>query len=530
MFKQFQHIWKNATVNKYQIVLRRFASSTVDHVTAKQQFEQSNKNYNQRRQHISAFHSCENAGQIRYISNNTVNNSTNLSRSENVTSKYKKMEANLKWRSDPVITTLETPQFKLILRKNILDLVALFQKHNYEIRIAGGAVRDLLMNITPTDIDFATTATPKQMVEMFTNENIRMINSNGEKHGTVTPRINDEENFEVTTLRIDVRTDGRHAEVEFTTDWLLDANRRDLTINSMFLGFDGKVYDYFFGYEDLKNRRVVFVGEPANRIQEDYLRILRYFRFYGKISSNPNNFDAKTIEAICENIDGLQKISGERIWTELKKILQGNHRLELFAKLIECGAGRYIGFPASIDCTDLFRLKQTLQTTFKDVPINSTTILSTVLNSKEDALCLHSRLKLSAYERDMAFFLAENKAATRDIDDLLHYQKMCLPQRNRSFKLLKDFVLELLKYNGKRQIYDQLLDWEMPKFPVNGTILIESGYSGRKMGAILEKLRDIWADSNFQMSQEELMQQHLTPVQQKVAEEESLRKKVKTKK
>lgn len=107
---------------------------------------------------------------------------------------------------------------------------------------------------------------------------------------------------------------------------------------------------------------------------------------------------------------------------------------------------------------------------------------------------------------------------------------MCLPQRNRSFKLLKDFVLELLKYNDKRPIYNELLDWEMPKFPVNGAILMENGYSGRKMGAILEKLRDIWADSNFQMSQEELMQQHLTPVQQKVAEEESLRKKVKTKK
>lgn len=107
---------------------------------------------------------------------------------------------------------------------------------------------------------------------------------------------------------------------------------------------------------------------------------------------------------------------------------------------------------------------------------------------------------------------------------------MCLPQRNRSFKLLKDFVLELLKYNGKRLIYDELLDWEMPKYPINGTILMENGYSGRKTGAILEKLRDIWADSNFQMSREELLQQHLSPVQQKVAEEESLRKKVKTKK
>lgn len=92
------------------------------------------------------------------------------------------------------------------------------------------------MGIQPKDLDFATVATPQQMKEMFTKENIRMINANGERHGTVTPRINDKENFEVTTLRIDVVTDGRHAQVEFTSDWRLDANRRDLTINSMFLG------------------------------------------------------------------------------------------------------------------------------------------------------------------------------------------------------------------------------------------------------------------------------------------------------
>lgn len=137
---------------------------------------------------------------------------------------------------------------------------------------------DLLLENVPTDIDLATTATPTQMKEMFDKENIRMINANGEKHGTITPRINDEQNFEITTLRIDVTTDGRHAEVQYTTDWQLDAYRRDLTINSMFLGFDGTVYDYFSGYDDLMKRCVRFVGEPANRIQEDYLRILRYFR------------------------------------------------------------------------------------------------------------------------------------------------------------------------------------------------------------------------------------------------------------
>lgn len=91
-------------------------------------------------------------------------------------------------------------------------------------------------------------------------------------------RVNDDENFQITTLRVDVASDGRHAEVEFTKNWLLDAQRRDLTINSMYLGFDGKVYDYFYGYDDLKIKRVVFVGNAVHRIKEDYLRILRYFR------------------------------------------------------------------------------------------------------------------------------------------------------------------------------------------------------------------------------------------------------------
>nr|XP_013813745.1 PREDICTED: CCA tRNA nucleotidyltransferase 1, mitochondrial isoform X1 [Apteryx mantelli mantelli] len=114
----------------------------------------------------------------------------------------------------------------------------LFEKKNYELRIAGGAVRDLLSGMKPEDVDFATTATPVEMKEMFTSAGVRLINNKGEKHGTITARLH-EQNFEITTLRIDVVTDGRHAEVEFTTDWEKDAERRDLTVNSMFLGLAG---------------------------------------------------------------------------------------------------------------------------------------------------------------------------------------------------------------------------------------------------------------------------------------------------
>lgn len=183
-------------------------------------------------------------------------------------------------RADPVVVKLDSPEFRSVFTAELQTLASLFKKYDYELRIAGGAVRDILMGKQPKDLDFATDATPQQMKEMFTKEEIRMINDKGEKHGTITARINDMENFEITTLRIDVLTDGRHAQVEFTKDWKLDANRRDLTINSMFLDLDGRVYDYFYGYDDLKKKRIVFVGDAAVRIREDYLRILRYIMLF----------------------------------------------------------------------------------------------------------------------------------------------------------------------------------------------------------------------------------------------------------
>ena len=200
---------------------------------------------------------------------------------------------------------LDSALFRETMTGDLVFLFELFKKNGFELRIAGGAVRDLLMNIKPHDIDFATTALPDQMKELFNREKIRMINSNGEAHGTITVRLNDQENYEITTLRIDVLTDGRHAQVEFTKDWQLDANRRDLTINSIFIDSEGNIIDFYNGYEDIKNHRVRFVGEPEVRIQEDYLRILRYFRFYGRIAVNADSHDQASLKAIRENSQGL---------------------------------------------------------------------------------------------------------------------------------------------------------------------------------------------------------------------------------
>ena len=172
------------------------------------------------------------------------------------------------------MSQFSSEEFRKLLCPTVLKLKDVFQQNNYELRLCGGVVRDLLQGKEPKDIDFATTALPEEMLTLCSQNNWRTINVNGLSHGTVTIRL-DDINFEITTLRIDKVTDGRRASVEFTTDWKLDAERRDLTFNSLFLGLDGTLYDYFNGERDLRARRVQFVGDAKKRIQEDYLRILR---------------------------------------------------------------------------------------------------------------------------------------------------------------------------------------------------------------------------------------------------------------
>ncbi|XP_045453042.1 CCA tRNA nucleotidyltransferase 1, mitochondrial [Melitaea cinxia] len=412
-----------------------------------------------------------------------------------------KIDMDLKSRDDPVVVKLNTPEFQSIFTQEVLDLKRIFDKYNYEIRIAGGAVRDLLLGQQAKDLDFATTATPQQMKYMFTAEKVRMINMTGEKHGTITPRINDKENFEVTTLRIDIVTDGRHAEVEYTTDWKLDANRRDLTINSMFLGFDGSVYDYFYGYDDLKNRRIAFVGDPDVRIKEDYLRIMRYFRFYGRIAEKPDNHDQHTLEIIKQNAEGLQNVSGERIWMELKKILQGNFAGELLKEMLNVNIGQYIGLPNP----NIGELDKLLKMS-KHLGLHPMSYLAALLKDIDDVTFLHARLKFSSYERDMTYFIVENRDHTEDSSrPLLYYEKLILNSKIKQKDVI-EYVQELLKYKGEEKLLEEFRKWEIPRFPLNGKILKENGVPAGKMyGRIIHKLKGLWIDSEYKLTTDDLV-------------------------
>jgi poly(A) polymerase/tRNA nucleotidyltransferase (CCA-adding enzyme) len=184
-------------------------------------------------------------------------------------------------------------------------------------RLVGGCVRDALIGRPSADIDLATPDDPASIMRALQAAGLRAIPT-GLDHGTVTALI-DGRGYEITTLRRDVTTDGRHATVAWTDDWREDAARRDFTINAMSMTPDGALFDYFGGAADLRAGRVRFVGEPAARVAEDYLRILRFFRFHARYGTGAP--DPAGLDAIANGVPGLVKLSAERVWSEWKRIL-----------------------------------------------------------------------------------------------------------------------------------------------------------------------------------------------------------------
>ena len=197
---------------------------------------------------------------------------------------------------------------------------------NSEVRYVGGCIRRVIKNETIDDIDLATNLNPNQVCDALKKKEIDYYET-GKKHGTITATIN-EQKYEITTLRKDIKTDGRHAEVEFSLDWKEDASRRDFSINSIYSDGDGNLFDPNNGKKDLDEGIINFIGDPDVRIKEDYLRILRYIRFFLNYSKKKHNPDI--IRIIKRNIKGVYNLSSERLLDELKKIFKSEKFTELF--------------------------------------------------------------------------------------------------------------------------------------------------------------------------------------------------------
>ena len=215
--------------------------------------------------------------------------------------------------SQPAVSVAQADWFKAPALQTVL---ALLNAEGGEGRVAGGAVRDSLMDLPVGDIDIATTLLPQEVTQRAEAAGIKVVPT-GFEHGTVTLVV-DGQPFEVTTLRIDVNTDGRHAEVAFGTDWSADAHRRDLTMNGLYADVNGQVIDLVGGIADIESRSVRFIGEADQRIQEDYLRIMRFFRFFAWYGRGRP--DADGLRACARLRSGLDQLSAERVWSELKRL------------------------------------------------------------------------------------------------------------------------------------------------------------------------------------------------------------------
>lgn len=354
------------------------------------------------------------------------------------------------------------------------------------IRFVGGGVRDLLANIQINDIDFATTLTPEQVILACKAHNIHVVPT-GIAHGTVTAVVRGWQ-FQITTLRRDVSTDGRHAEVEFVDDWEADAMRRDFTINALYLSVDGTLTDFFGGLDHLRSGKIAFIGNAEERIHEDYLRILRYFRFFGKFGQGEPDFD---IMRVCtRNALKINNLSGERIQTEMFKILMLSNAAETLDLMQNAGVLPFI-FPGDISTTALMNL-QSIED--KAYPLRR---LAAIEGYDVNGLIHHWRLS-----KDHATILKLLKDGVDTTDPKVIMRRVG-KERFRDIAYIEaakgtlDNLQEVLAFADS---------WQIPRFPIYGNDVIAMGVTeGKKIGVVLLELERYWERHGYFLTRDELM-------------------------
>ena len=373
-----------------------------------------------------------------------------------------------------------------------------------EIRYVGGCVRKIINNEKVDDIDLATNIDPTKVKEALKKKNINYFET-GIEHGTITALIENDK-FEITSLRSDIKTDGRHAEIEFTTDWIKDAERRDFTINSIYADINGNLFDPFDGKKDLENGLIKFVGEPERRIEEDYLRILRYFRFFALYSKNKHLTEIK--KAIKKNIVGIKKLSSERLLDELKKIYKSN----CFIKLCE------VKFSYEIICAVFPEFKQI--EFFKKLNDYTKNNLHNL-----DFTFFLSLLVLDNTDNSDYFFYKFNisKKDQKRLENINNFYREKITIRSFSENNLnklfyfygKQTVIDILSYKlfiSKRidqnliNLLETYQSKVMPPMPIRAKDLI-SKYKipeGKTLGVKLKMIEKEWVKNNFYISEKEI--------------------------
>ncbi len=370
-------------------------------------------------------------------------------------------------------------------------------------RFVGGCVRNALLGQPVADIDIATSLTPDRVEKAMLAAGIA-VHATGIEHGTLTV-VADHQPFEVTTLRRDVETDGRRAVVAFTEDWAEDAQRRDFRMNALYTAPDGELFDPTGGgLDDIAQRRIVFVGDAQTRIREDYLRILRFFRFfawYGQGAPDPVGL------AACEKLkQGLADISVERIWMETKKLLGAPDPMQSMAAMEESGVLGQL-FPQSRGL-DLLRQLVALENAANLAPEPMVRFLALFWKDAKAVVSVTADLKMSNEESQRLRWAVQNDAPIRAGMTPAAMRGALYKSGTGVFRdrVLLQWAQDLASSAAWRQLYDEASGWQRPVLPITGEDLLERGIpEGPPVGAGLRKLETYWVDSDFTLTRDDLL-------------------------
>tara|TARA_B100000586_G_C20079731_1_gene414796 strand:+ start:34 stop:1308 length:1275 start_codon:yes stop_codon:yes gene_type:complete len=387
--------------------------------------------------------------------------------------------------------------------EKIFNLITNFSDKS-EIRYVGGSIRKIINNEKVDDIDLATNLTPTEVCEILRKNKISFYES-GIKHGTITAKV-DENKFEITTLRKDISTDGRHATVEFSNDWHEDASRRDFTFNSIYADLYGNLYDPFSGKKDLELGIVRFIGNSEKRIKEDYLRILRYVRFFLNYSKIDHDENLKKI--IKQNINGISKISSSRLLDELKKLI-------LSEKFLKISKDKFCQEIISIIFPQLINLN-----IFKNINEHSKKI-----TEQKNFIFLISLMIIDDSDNSEYFIYKynisnEDKKRIRFLSNIYSksFDKEIFKKKN-IWKILyyngKDYLNDLINFkifqskkidNNLIKLKEFFSNKEAPKFEFKAKTLIDKfNYKeGKDLGNKLKEIEKFWIENSFKISDQEL--------------------------
>jgi poly(A) polymerase len=397
--------------------------------------------------------------------------------------------------------------------KHLQKLLAVLSRDGEQARVAGGAVRNALLGQAVADVDIATTMLPQETARLATAAGFKAIPT-GFEHGTVTV-VAGRKPYEVTTLRADIETDGRRAKVSFGRDWKADAERRDFTINALYAEADGTVIDLVGGVADIAARRLRFIGDAEARIREDFLRILRFFRFFAWYGAGRP--DADGLKACARLKDGLDRLSAERVWMELKKLLAAPDPSRALLWMRQAGVLSRV-LPESekwgIDAVhglvkagqDLGWLPDALLRLEAIVPPDAARMKAMAERlrfSKDEANRLQRWALTAPVEAKSTETMLAKALYRGDPQGIIDRLRLALASaRTRAAEDDK----AMMEAGGLSRLLAFAENWQRPVFPVRGADLAERGIpAGPKLGALLRALENDWIESGFSLDSDALI-------------------------